>query len=221
MIPRRLRLPFMLAAALLAGCTNQAGTAPAAAPLASGARARLPAVRDERSGLRLQSCGDLLAALRAGQDLGEIPERQEFADYEGCIRDALARHGRGYRSGRFDLARGGDQIYRDLDLATVHSSLAPRRPAEHYRLSDFHFDTVRAGGLWLELADSAFAYRVDILTIGDFRHRGQAELLVRFTDRATRGGTYDRTTLLVLDIAPDSGTITATDALEVLAAALR
>ena len=211
MAARSQRFPSMLLAAWIAGCASPGvpGTGPQ------------PEVRDSGSRLVLRSCRDLLDALRAGKALGEIPERKEFGDYEWCIRDALASHGQGYEGGgRFDLEHGGDQIYRDLDLATVRSSLAPRRPAEHYRLRDFKFDTVRAGSLSLALADGAFSYGVDVLTIGDFRHCGQAELLVRFTDRSVRGGSYDHTTLLVLDIAPDSGTITATDALDVLAASL-
>ena len=221
MLARALRIASMFAAALSASCANQAVTALPTSPFAASSSARLPTVRDERSGLQLQSCGDLLEALRTGKDLGEIPERRAFTAYERCVRDALTSHGQGDRNGRLALARVGDQIYRDLDLATVRSSLAPRRPAEHYRLRDFKFDTVRVDALSVELTDGAFSYAVDVLAIGDFRHRGQAELLVRFTDRATRGGSYDRTTLLVLDIAPDSGTITATDALDVLAAALR
>ncbi len=50
----------------------------------------------------------------------------------------------------------GERIYRDLDLASLASSLAPRRPAQHYRLQDFKFDYVQIEPLSVVLRGNGF-----------------------------------------------------------------
>jgi hypothetical protein len=225
---RRPARAVALLACFMGACTDVPEAGPAAraqarlaAPSSANLAVALPTLQDRRSGVTLHSCAELLDALHADQDLGEIPELPPFAAYAECIRHAVVSGSVGYPDVPFDLARAGDQIYRDLDLAGVPSSLAQRRPSPHYRLQDFSFETVVARPMSLALQGGGFAYRFDVLAVGDFRHTGQAELLVRFTERSTASGTYDRTTLLVLDLAPPSATITATSALDVLRPAVR
>jgi hypothetical protein len=176
----------------------------------------LPAIVDRSAGIELHSCADLLGVLRTGKDLGEAAELPQFNAYADCVAVALVAEGRGTGDGAFDLQHAGDRIYRDLDLATVASSLAPRRPAEHYRLRDLKFDAVTLTPLQAVLQGDGFSYLFEVLAIGDFRHLGRPELLVRFTDRATNQGTYDKRSVLVIDVAPQAPALLASDAMDVL-----
>lgn len=173
----------------------------------------LPGPQDEPV---IRSCADLLAALRAGTDLGERMELPEFNAYSNCLAKAVIAQGRGTNTSRFDLTQAGQQILTSLDLANVPSSLAPRRPAEHYRLLDFSFRSQRIDPLAVELVADGFTYRFEVLAAGDFRGIGAGELLVRLVDHATNGGTYDGSSLLVLDWTPKGDAIVATDALDLL-----
>jgi hypothetical protein len=178
----------------------------------------LPPLVNRSQGIELHSCADLIAALRAAKDLGEVSESPQFNAYVDCLAVALIAEGRGTRDGSLDARHAGERIYRDLDLASVASSLAPRRPAEHYRLQDFKFDSVQTQPLSVTLRGNGFFYRFQVLALGDFRGLGKAELLVRFTDRATNQGTYDTQSVLVLDATSDAKGLQATDAIDVLKA---
>ncbi len=178
--------------------------------------AALAPLVDRSRGLELRSCADLIAALHAGTDLGELAESPRFKAYADCMAAALVAEGRGASAAGFGLGHAGDHIYRDLDLASVASSLAPQRPSQHYRLRDFKFDSVRIEPLSVALSGNGFSYTFQVLAFGDFRHLGAPELLVRFTDRATTGGTYDTQSVLVLHAAPSSSALQATDAIDVL-----
>jgi hypothetical protein len=208
----------------LAGCagTPAAPVAPdAAVTLDRGFAApgaALPPLVDRSQGIALHSCADLIAALRAAKDLGELAESPRFNGYVDCMAMALIADGHGPRDASFDVRHAGERIYRDLDLASVASSLAPRRPSEHYRLQDFKFDSVQVDPLSAVLQGNGFSYTFQVLALGDFRHLGKTELLVRFTDRATNQGTYDKQSVLVLDATPPSTALQATDAIEVLKA---
>jgi hypothetical protein len=178
----------------------------------------LPTLVDRRAGIALRSCADLIDALRSSKDLGEVPELPRFNEYVDCLTVTLLAEGRGARDSSFDLHRAGETIYRDLDLASVRSSLAPRRPAEHYRLRDFKQASVEIGRLSVSLHLDGFSYEFKVLALGDFQHLGQTELLIRFTDRATQGGSYNRSSLLVVDVSPQSPAVVAVDAMDVLRA---
>ncbi len=57
-----------------------------------------------------------------------------------------------------------------------------------------------------------------MLALGDFRGLGKTEMLVRFTDRATNQGTYDKRSVLVLDVEPPPAALHAVDAIDVVKA---
>ena len=175
-----------------------------------------PPIVDRAAGIELHSCADLLAALRAGKDLGEAAERPQFNAWADCLAVALIADARPAPDAAFDVHAAADRLYRDLDLASVASSLAPRKPAEHYRLRDFKFEVVDITPLRARLQGDGFAYTLDVLAVGDFRHLGRSELLVRFTDRATNQGSYDRRAVLVIDAGPQAPALVATDAMDVL-----
>lgn len=185
-----------------------AGRAPALAPLpVQPANGAAPAIT---------TCEQLLAFLRSGADPGERLESPAFNAYVDCLASAVidaARPAPG--PSRFDPGQAGRQIFDNLDLAHVASSLAPRRPAEHYRLRDFSFRSTRIEPLSVELLSEGFRYRVDVLAAGDFRRRGDAGLLVRLSEKAL-AGSYDRSTLWVLEWAPGGDRIDAFDALDLL-----
>ncbi len=77
---------------------------------------------------------------------------------------------------------------------------------------------MRITPLQAQLQGNGFSYTLDVLALGDFRHLGKSELLVRFTDRATNQGSYDRRSVLVIDAAPQAPALVATDAMDVLKA---
>jgi hypothetical protein len=164
----------------------------------------------------LHSCGDLIAAIRAAKNLGDVADSPQFNAYVDCMAVALVADGRGPRAASFDPRDAGERIYRDLDLATVASSLAPRRPAQHYRLQDLKFDSVQIAPLSVTLRGGGFLYNFQVLALGDFRGLGKTELLVRFSDRAENGGTYDKQAVLILDATPSSRALQAIDAIDVL-----
>jgi hypothetical protein len=214
----KLSLSLLGAALALAGCVRGPASALTLDPTLRAPAAGLPTIVNRAAGVELHSCADLVAALRAGKDLGEAAEQPPFNAYADCLAVALVADGRAAPDAAFDARSAGERLYRDLDLASVASSLAPRRPAEHYTLQDFKFDAVRIGPLQAQLQGNGFSYTLDVLALGDFRHVGRSELLVRFTDRATRAGTYDRRTVLVIDAAPRAPALVATDAIDVLKA---
>lgn len=218
---RLLAAVLLLACLQLPGCTTVAAAPAAVRVLAAGLKPpvrALPAIVDRAAGIELHSCADLRAVLRAGKDLGEAAETPQFNAYADCTAAALVAEGRGTDDGAFDLRQAGDRIYRDLDLGTVASSLAQRRPAEHYRLRDLPLVAVDIKPLSVTFRTEGFAYEFRVLAIGDFSHAGHAQLLVRFVDKAIGPGTYDRNTLLVLDVAPQPPTLVAADGMAVLRA---
>lgn len=206
---------------LFAGCSAKPATMDSVVILDHAFRApasTLPPLVNRSLGIELHSCSDLIAALRAARDLDEVAESPRFNAYVDCMAVALITGGRGARDANFDLRHAGERIYRDLDLASVASSLAPRRPAEHYRLQDFKFDSVQIKPLSLSLRGYGFLYTFQVLALGDFRGLGKPELLVRFSDRATNQGTYDKQSVLLINLTSSSAALQATDAIEVLKA---
>ena len=210
-------MPLAFAALALAGCASAPAGALALDP-ALKTPAALPPIVDAAAGIDLHACGDLVAALRAGKDLGEAAERPQFNAWADCVAVALIADARPAPDATFDATHAGARLYRDLDLASVASSLAPRRPAEHYRLQDFKFDVVTVLPLHAQLQGNGFIYTLDVLALGDFRHAGRSELLVRFTDHATNQGSYDRRTILVIDAAAQPPALLATPGMDVLKA---
>jgi hypothetical protein len=210
-------LPVALAALALAGCASALAGASSLDGSLKAPTALQPIV-DRAAGIELHACPDLVAVLRAGKDLGEAAERPEFNAWADCVAVALIADAGPAPDATFDVNHAGNRLYRDLDLAGVASSLAPRKPAEHYRLQDFKFDVVTLLPLHAQLQGNGFSYTLDVLALGDFRHAGKSELLVRFTDRATNQGSYDRRSILVVDAAPQPPALVATDAMDVLKA---
>ncbi len=104
----------------------------------------LPPLVNRAQGIELHSCDDLIAAIGAGKDLREITELPQFNACVDCMAVTLVAEDRGARDARFDVRHAGERISRDLDLASVASSLAPRRPAPHYRVTDA-IDVLTAG----------------------------------------------------------------------------
>ncbi|MGN6528030.1 MAG: hypothetical protein ACTHL8_16710 [Burkholderiaceae bacterium] len=197
------------------GCAQApAGAGPVVlAPALVAAPQGLPAVTLASRGVAWHGCADLLAALRADRVPEEAVELPEFNAYAGCQAAALVARGR--RADDLDASDAGARLYHRLDLATVPSSLAQARPADHYHLDDFKSAQVALGPSSVTLRDHGFFYEMRVLAVGDFRHAGHGEFLVRFVERSETGGSYDRTAVLVVDPAPGGGLV-ATDALDVL-----
>ncbi len=209
---------LLSAACQLAGCVSAPASTNAVVTFDNGlvAPSALPLLINRSQGLEVRSCSGLLAVLRDGKDLGELAESPRFNAYADCLAMALINEGRSPRDATFDVQRAGERLYRDLDLAGVASSLAPQRPADHYRLQDLQFDSVRIAARSVVLQRSGFVYTFQVLALGDFRGLGKTELLVRFTDRATNLGSYDKHSVLVVDVTPDAAGLQAIDAIEVL-----
>lgn len=216
---RTLASLLALSCLLLGGCAGTPGAVVVLDHGLSAPASSLPPLFNRSQGIELRSCADLIAALRAAKDLGEIAESPRFNAYVDCLAVALVADGRSARDASFDVRHAGERIYRDLDLASVASSLAPQRPSHHYRLQDFKFDSVQIDSLSVVLRGNGFWYTFQVLALGDFRHLGRTELLVRFTDRATNHGTYNKQSLLVIQAAPCAAAMHAIDAVDVLKAA--
>ena len=176
----------------------------------------LPPIVNSKAGISLHSCDDLIAVLRAGKDLGETSEMPSFNAYADCLAITLIANAHQVSSAEFETTQIGERLYRDLDLAGILSSLAPRRPTEHYRLQDFSFEKVLILPLEVALQGNGFTYTLKALALGDFRNTGRQELLVRFSDRAINNGSYNKITVLVIDTTTASPTLVSTDAIEVL-----
>ena len=104
----------------------------------SAPASKLPPLVSCTLGIALHSCADLI---------GEITELPQLNAYIDCIAVRLVAEGRGAREVNIDLQHAGARIYQDLDLVSVASSLATRRPAQHYRLQDFMFNDVQIAPL--------------------------------------------------------------------------
>ena len=220
---RTLASLLALSCLLFGGCAGTPGAVVVLDHGLSAPASSLPPLFNRSQGIELRSCADLIAALRAAKDLGEIAESPQFNAYVDCLAVALVAEGRSARElarpASFDLRHAGERIYRDLDLTSVASSLAPQRPSHHYRLQDFKFDSVQIDSLSVVLRGNGFWCTFQVLALGDFRHLGRTELLVRFTDRATNHGTYNKQSLLVIHAAPCAAAMQAIDAVDVLKAA--
>jgi hypothetical protein len=217
---RASRLPLVAAALVWAAfATGGCAQAPAdagpvvLAPALVAAPHELPAVTLASQAVAWHGCADLLAALRADRVPEEAVELPEFNAYAGCQAAALVARGR--RADDLDTSEAGARLYHRLDLATVPSSLAQARPADHYHLDDFKSARVSLGPSSVTMRDHGFFYEMRVLAVGDFRRAGHGEFLVRFVERSETGGSYDRMAILVVDPAPGGGLV-ATDALDVL-----
>lgn len=204
----------LLAVLAGAGCAQ----APAAGPVVLAPEAvrapegPLPPLRDSASGARIEGCDAFVQALRSGQVSDAMIETAPYQAYVGCLVPTLLARAAPPLAGDFDASDPGERIYRELDLATVPSSLAPRRPAERYRLSDFGFASLKISPLAIDASDAGFAYRFEVLARGDFFGSGGSQWLVRFSDRALNGGSYARTSLLVIAPAAEGRGLVASDA---------
>lgn len=204
----------LLAVLAGAGCAQ----APAAGPVVLAPEAvrapesPLPPLRDSASGARIEGCDAFVQALRSGQVSDAMIESAPFQAYVGCLVPTLLALAAPPGSGDLDASDPGERIYLELDLATVPSSLAPRRPAERYRLSDFGFASLKISPLAIDASDAGFAYRFEVLARGDFIGCGGSQWLVRFSDRALNGGSYARTSLLVIAPAAAGLGLVASDA---------
>ena len=209
----------LLAALSAGGCAAPAATPPRVlAPELVATPAHLPEIVDAKSGVSWHTCADLIQALRADRVPEEVTELPQFNSWAGCQSAALVAQGTA--NDGLDAHDAGDRLYRYLDLATVESSLAQDRPADHYVLADFKSAKVETTPTSVTLHDKGFVYELRVLAVGDFRHAGHGEWLVRFIERSVTGGSYDRTAILVVDPVGDAG-LAATDALEALRAKAR
>lgn len=213
----RLAVAAVLAAVLsTGGCATPAAT-PAGprvlAPELVAAPDHLPAIVVAKSGVSWHTCADLVQALRADRVPEEVTELPEFNSWARCQAAALVAQGTA--ADGFDAHDAGERLYRGLDLATVESSLAQDKPAEHYVLADFKTAKVEIAPTAVTLHDKGFLYEFRVLAVGDFRHAGHGEWLVRFIERSVDGGSYDRTAILVVDPSSPT-TLAATDALDAL-----
>ena len=66
----------------------------------SAPASKLPPLVSRALGVALHSCADLIAAIDAGKDLGEITELPQFNAYVDCIAVRLVAEGRGAREVR-------------------------------------------------------------------------------------------------------------------------
>lgn len=206
----------LLAALSVGGCAQQliaSDTPRLLAPELVAPPERLPAIVLPGRGVTWRTCADLIQALRTSSVPEEVTELPEFNAWTPCLSAALVAHGRA--AGGLDARDAGERLYRALDLASVASSLAQDRPAEHYRLADFKFAQVEIAPSSVTVHDKGFVYDLRVLAVGDFRHVGHGEWLVRFVDRSVTGGSYDSTAILIVDPAADGGLV-ATDALDAL-----
>ncbi|SFK42230.1 hypothetical protein SAMN04488082_12363 [Desulfomicrobium apsheronum] len=180
----------------------------------------LPSLKIAPNEKPIHNCNSLVRAINSGVDLGETKERKEFNSYWKCLVRAVAERGIAAERSRFDLSKAGTQIFQRLDLASVRSSLAPRRPSTHYYLRDFIFASkqMNATSLTLDTAppgEDGFYYNFEILATGDFLRDGMLDLLVTFTDDATLG-TYHSVQVLILSWPYDKESITAVEAIQFL-----
>ena len=218
------RVSSWTVAILISGCAMGAGPQARAGVMVlhddlrawlSEAPKSLPMLGGGAGGGHIASCADFDRFVGSGAELGERRQRPEFGAYAPCVAAALLRGAAAAASMPFELEKAGADIFERLDLATVRSSLAPRRPTEHYAFRDFDWRVSRLEPLALRLETGEFRYALDVLAAADFTREGRGQLLVRFSDKA-KAGSYDATTILVLRRAPGSDIIEAVDGLDLL-----
>ena len=180
----------------------------------------LPLLKILPSKKQIQDCDSLLATINSGVDLNETREQKEFNSYWKCLVRAILDHGVAPSKSRFNLSQAGKQIFQHLDLASVRSSLAPRRPNKHYYLRDFTFALKHISATSLSLSttlkkEDGFYYNFKILATGDFLHDGMLDLLVAFNDDAILR-TYNSFQILILSWSYNSKSIIAVDAVSFL-----
>lgn len=161
------------------------------------------------------NCTDLIRYLASGRELGEAAELPSFKPYKVCLEREVISRSRHFSTNPFNPRSIGQQLFQHLDLSSIASALAQRKPAEHYRFVDLNFLAHKAEAQTLTLKEKGFTYRMEAIALGDFLRNGRAQLLVRFSEKATQGS-YDQTALYVLDWPDPQGLIEATSVLDLL-----
>jgi hypothetical protein len=91
-----------------------------------------------------------------------------------------------------------------FDLATIRSSLGPRRAPTLRTFTDFKMTTTKATDDVLEFESTDWFYQLRIVGRGDVNRDGIEDLEVCFTDQARGGSTYfSQQSLLITRYAPD------------------
>lgn len=93
----------------------------------------------------------------------------------------------------------GRLLAEKFDLATVRSSLGPRRTPAKRTFTDFEMKPSQlAEDSAVFLIPGDWLYELRVVARGDFNHDGIEDLKVCFVDRAFNGGTYDAAQGLLL-----------------------
>ena len=175
----------------------------------------LPDLQPPPPHVPIRGCAALIHFFRQGLDLGEAIEQPGFRLYHVCLAQELIAHASAYDLNSFDPNRLGEQWLRHLDLAGIPNALAQRRPATHYRLTEFGFLRPKVRQKSLILKEKGFIYRLEALALGGFLNNGRAQVLIRFSEKAS-AGTYDSVALYVLDWSAAQDSITARSVVDLL-----
>ncbi|MBR7800517.1 hypothetical protein [Undibacterium fentianense] len=90
-----------------------------------------------------------------------------------------------------------EQIVTDFDLATIRSSLGPRRDQSHRTLHSFGFTKSTPTPNTLVLEDEGFIYQIQLLHRGDLNQDGVEDLALCLTEKAKQGTYHAQKPLLV------------------------
>lgn len=104
----------------------------------------------------------------------------------------------------------GDVLSNRFDLATIRSSLGPRRTPATRTFSDFGMKpTQSTDDAVVFLNPGHWLYELRVVARGDFNGDGIEDLKVCFVDRALNGGTYDAAEGLLLTRYSSDGYVLA------------
>lgn len=170
-------------------------------------------LHEQGKSYRISTCVELLELLERGVSLEKARVDRVFSEYQTCLVLSILRYGQTPRVSYFKHGALGDQILKDLNLATLRSSLYPRAksPKQGFTFSDFKFSSIQTSPHSLTLEDEGWRYGVDVLAAGDFNGDGIEDVVATFYDDAKTGTYFSITTLLLTQTEPD-GRIAAEDA---------
>lgn len=162
---------------------------------------------------RIKTCTELLRLLEAGLSLEEARVDRIFSEYQTCLVLSVLRYGQTPRVSYFKHQALGDQILKDLNLATLRSSLYRRAksPKQGFTFSGFKFSSIKTTPHALAVEDEGWRYGMNVLAASDFNGDGIEDVVATFYDDAKTGTSFSITTLLLTQTEPD-GRIAVEDA---------
>lgn len=135
-------------------------------------------------GTTVQGCDGFIQLLRNGEAF-DASATSKF--YDNCLAASVLERSRPSQEERFPLSSIADDLYRNLDLRSLKSSLGPKVDDQQYTFEQLTDGVVDTSGQNLTIENPDWYYELKPIAIGDFNDDHVEDLFLVFTDQAKKG----------------------------------